>query len=463
MDDLLGLALSPIVSCAAPVSRPLASSANSPLQKYSADRIQLPIVLDFQSDKGREEIREWYHKQPTTGFTHIEHRKETTGRFGHEFVVIRLVNSTACRFDRRAREDMRGHALKDEGTISEDSAHVITQADTESKARLDESEVLLSTNLVWGKDINLEFILAMCCEIQSHPAAKSYSLLHYNCYFFSWTLVTIIDHQARQQRVRKSYSIKLSADDWIAGFYDLLSQEMVVFGLHWQKESLWKRVTRLGQSIIGANSHQRSLILRVDKFIHEGMKRELGDHFSKRLDINLNKLLFPSQIPSWLNKQVSSALQEGGRLGVQQFLAETNAHSQINNKLSAPIHPRKVDSGEERLDGSASSVVDVGHIYQSLDERARWKAETEWKRYEKIIDTFIANSSKLKMWSNACWPPSNVVHKHVTERMGDHFKQTEGYGFGKAEPSIERAKDSMAEIWVSILDMMEDKSELSFL
>ncbi|KEP45225.1 hypothetical protein V565_300270, partial [Rhizoctonia solani 123E] len=186
MDNILGSVLSPIVSCAAPVSRPLASSANSSIQKYSADRIQLPIVIDFQSDKGKEEIRNWYRKQPATGFTHIEHRKETTGRFRHEFVVFRLNNSTICRFDRRAREDMRGHALKDEGTESEDSAHVITEADTESRACLSKSEVLMSAPI--DGECDLEFILAVCCGIQSHREAKSYSLLHYNCYFFSWTL-----------------------------------------------------------------------------------------------------------------------------------------------------------------------------------------------------------------------------------------------------------------------------------
>ncbi|KAL5635209.1 hypothetical protein ACGC1H_003037 [Rhizoctonia solani] len=98
MNTILGSALSPIVSCAAPASRPLASSANRSIQKYSADRVQMPIALDFHSEKGKEAIREWYHKQPTTQFTHIEHSKETIGRFGHEFIAVHLDNLAICRF-----------------------------------------------------------------------------------------------------------------------------------------------------------------------------------------------------------------------------------------------------------------------------------------------------------------------------------------------------------------------------
>ncbi|EUC65087.1 hypothetical protein RSOL_496980 [Rhizoctonia solani AG-3 Rhs1AP] len=432
MNDLLGLALSPIVSCAAPVSRPLASSANSSIQKYSADRIQLPIVLDFQLSKGKNEIRNWYHRQPTTQFTCIEHRKETTGRFRHEFVVVHLDNSSVCRFDRRAREDMRGHALKDEGTISEDSAHVITQADTEAIARLDESEVLLSANTDQWLDIN--FILAVCCGIQSHPEAKSYSLLHYNCYFFSWTLLAIIDRRAHWPLLWESNRIERIAKDWITGLCNRLAPEMVI--AYRREQPFWERLTRLGRSAIDTNSHQESLALQVDPYIITEMQKALGWKFSRRLVSDLDEILFPSQISSWLKWKFSSALREGGRLGVQRFLDDNEAG---------------------RFDGSTSSVV---YMHQSLVERAWHKADTVWKRYEKVLDTFIADDSDIRVWSDEY--RSGAIH-HVTRRMVGHFKQVEGYGFGKAERSIKRAEDTMTEIWLSAFDMTKDESKLSFL
>ncbi|EUC65090.1 hypothetical protein RSOL_497410 [Rhizoctonia solani AG-3 Rhs1AP] len=447
----------------APVSRPLASSANSSIQKYSANRIQLPIVLDFQSDKGKEEIRNWYRKQPTTRFTHIEHRKETTGRFGHEFVVVHLDNSTVCRFDRRAREDMRGHALKDEGTISEDSAHVITRADTESKARLEESEFLISA--LGGGEHGLEFILAVCCGIQSHPEAKSYSLLHYNCYFFSWTLVTIIDHLERQRGV-ESKAIRQSAHTWIYGFCNMSTRETVVSGIHREGRSFWGRLIHPGRSTIGANSesHQGPSILPVDDYIRKGMNVEFRDMFSELYWI-VDEILFPSQISSWLRRKVFSALQEGGRLGARTFLAEAEARSQHISKRPTQIDSSEPSLGEKvRFNGSTSSVVNMGYAYWPLRERVQRQAETKLMRYGKLIDTFIADSSDVKMWSDVRWSrSSSPVYKHITRRMADHFKQVEGYGFGKAERSIKRAEGSMTEIWESALAMMKVKSKLPFL
>ncbi|KAG8703564.1 hypothetical protein FRC11_010618, partial [Ceratobasidium sp. 423] len=175
------------VDYSGPVSRPLAALVNASIQISPAGRIQLPIILDFRSGEGRARIWDWYQQLPTTVFKAIEYRKEG-GAAEHEFVVAYLNNSIVCRFDRRAREGQQGHALKHEGTEAEDSAHIIPQA------QLKGSRVLLRFTL--PKEQDLEFILAVCCGIQAHPKAKSYSLLYYNCYFFSWTLVMTIARQA---------------------------------------------------------------------------------------------------------------------------------------------------------------------------------------------------------------------------------------------------------------------------
>ncbi|KAL5635208.1 hypothetical protein ACGC1H_003036 [Rhizoctonia solani] len=464
MSTILGSALSPIVSCAAPVSRPLASSANSSIQKYSTDRVQLPIILDFYSDGGKQEIREWYRKQPSTCFTHIEHRKETTGRFRHEFIVVHLDNSTVCRFDRRAREDMRGHALKDEGTISEDSAHVITEADTETKARFDESEVLTMKVLDRGQD--LDFVLAVCYGIQSHHEAKSYSLLHYNCYFFSWTLLAIIGRRLYQQQSveLESYRIQGRTRAILSGWIE--NMDIPLPAKSKQAESVWGTgLVRLGRSAMGVNSHQASPVPLIDYYIYRGMKQANIDDIPKMLDRTLPGMLFPSQLSSWLQRELFLALQEGGRLGVRQFFDQVKARSEF----SAPVHSGRVNVG-----GRTFFVMGMDHTYWLSDERARQKAEKTLKTYDEIIDTWIAGlfgMDGLAVFIFYTWPSGidynvdgrKTTQEYLTERMVDHFKQVEGYGFGKAERSIERAKDSMSEIWVSVLNMMEDQSELSFL
>ncbi|KAG8710394.1 hypothetical protein FRC11_004558, partial [Ceratobasidium sp. 423] len=193
--NILGSSLGAVVTSSGPASQLLVPCSNASLNLSPARGGQPPLVLDFQTDEGREKIRKWYNDQSTTRFTSIEYHKETEGRFGHEFIVAYLDDdSTVCRFDRRARRDMRGHALKDEGTASEDSVQVVALADIGGQnAYWVRSEALLTIDLSQGQD--LKFILAVCHAIQSHPRAKSYSLLYYNCYFFSWTLVTAVARQ----------------------------------------------------------------------------------------------------------------------------------------------------------------------------------------------------------------------------------------------------------------------------
>ncbi|KAL5635210.1 hypothetical protein ACGC1H_003038 [Rhizoctonia solani] len=350
---------------------------------------------------------------------------------------------------------MRGHALKDEGTISEDSAHVITQADTEAKVLLGESEVLMRSDNKWRRD--LDFILAVCCGIQSHPEAKSYSLLHYNCYFFSWTLVTIIGRRVHQVQESREEQAQVRINELV---------EIIRISLAKTKQTrfAWgSGLIRLGRSAMGVNSRQESL---VNDYIYKGMEKAIANNIPTRLSWGLEEILFPSQISHWLKREVSSALQEGGRLGVQQFLAETNARS----KLPVPIHPRKVNHGEiDKLDGSTSSVVDTDQTYRSLEERARRKTEKILRVYEESIDSLAASVSI----EGTVWDTLSVfdyedccvktAREYVTARMADHFKQVESYGFGKSEMMAERAQNSMGEIWVSVLEMMKDKSKFPFL
>ncbi|CUA67255.1 hypothetical protein RSOLAG22IIIB_07301 [Rhizoctonia solani] len=389
MGDILGLALRPIVSCSAQASRPLASLANSSLQKSSVDRIQLPIILDFRSDEGKQDIRKWYYEQPTTWFTRVEHRKDTTGPFQHEFIVVYLENSTVCRFDRRARDDMRGYALKDEGTISEDSAHVITLADTKSRAQLDQSEVLFGFKLDWKQ--NLEFILAVCCGIQSHPKAKSYSLLHYNCYFFSWTLVMTIKRKGlvhwnlatAKKRVWKKVSEVLIER----------IREQQAIPSKTKGFALGNRFIRVGWSIVGVDSRQASLLPPVESFICGGMEESLANYNLKLINEFLPKEeLFWSWSPSMLEEEVLAALRRGAQQGVKRFTT-ANAPSLRKGKLPAPIY-----SGSEGLRGK--DVSNGGYVTPA-EERARQKAQKVSEEiYKRFASTQVPHILKGGVTSN---------------------------------------------------------------
>ncbi|KAG8691478.1 hypothetical protein FRC11_002951 [Ceratobasidium sp. 423] len=164
--------------------------------------------MDFSTDEGREKVRGWYqHQGSNTRFSLLEYRKVKEGRIKHEFIVVWLSSTTLCRFDRRPRDSERGYALLDEGAPAEDSAHVLSSFETEYNDLMQQTEVLLTIKFPEAED--LKFILAVCDGIQTHVKASAYNLMRYNCYFFSWMLVTVV--------ARRSYNwenVALSTEGW---------------------------------------------------------------------------------------------------------------------------------------------------------------------------------------------------------------------------------------------------------
>ncbi|CAE6484150.1 unnamed protein product [Rhizoctonia solani] len=472
MNDIIGLALRPVVSCSAPVSRPLASSANKSLQKYSPNRAQLPIILDFQADKGREEIKNWYRRQPTTHFQLIEWRKNVEGQFRHEFIVAHLDNSTICRFDRRAREDMRGHALKEKGTISEDSAHVITKADTKSILSLQVSEVLLSIYLPKGQD--LRFVLAVCCGIQLHPKAKSYSLLHYNCYFFSWTLFVTIARRACGWEVDKTPNelwkcvvteCKPRICEWVTCTWRNPSNFSV-------SPSLASAIKRLGLAL-GINlrpGYVCSLDLPLVRgYSYESMKHEFA-HGNYTPDIPRNILetvLFRSQLYPMLKQEIYSALLNGSKMGATRFVREELEFVKINAGASPSgrmdqVSYRKATSiyksrGAPLREDPSSWTSSQRRAWQQAQEISK-KSFDELIPSLNIYDIIVDALEKVLPESFASYGHGGSLENFIRERMVDHFGQVETYGFGKAEKLIERAEESMVEIWVCAVGMMKDQS-----
>ncbi|KAL5635212.1 hypothetical protein ACGC1H_003039 [Rhizoctonia solani] len=218
---------------------------------------------------------------------------------------------------------------------------------------------------------------------------------------------------------------------------------------------------------IGVTSHQEFLLSATNDYIYKGMKKAILDNIPNRLACALDVMLFPSQISFWLKREVPLALQEGSRLGAQQFFDEAKARR--NSQFPAPISSGTVNF--DVLNSNTSSVMDIDCAYRSLKERAQRQAEkTLTKAYDEMVDTLAADlfigsdvTSDLVYLVDHRSGCARTAQEYLTERMVDHFKQVEGYGFGKAERSIERVEESMAEIWVSVLGMMKDKSKLSFL
>lgn len=173
--------------------RSVAPKSHKLLTSLQEGRLQVQprVILRFDTTEGIEEVDNWYLNQPTKKFTKIEYRKFVDGFAKHEFIVVWLQNSRLiCRFDRRATEKKGGQALDAAGTESEDSAHTLNPGEPVYKEVMDDTEVLLTIDFPEGEDLRV--ILAVCRGIQDHPDAKSYSLLVFNCYFFTWAIISSV-------------------------------------------------------------------------------------------------------------------------------------------------------------------------------------------------------------------------------------------------------------------------------
>ncbi|KAH7332892.1 hypothetical protein B0J17DRAFT_148897 [Rhizoctonia solani] len=164
------------------------------LNKISASsfngRTQDPHKIDFSEGWGKGPTEKWYaQQQGHTTFRKLQYRKEREAPFNHEFIVVELDNNTVCRFDRRGDVNNRANVLMGEPIPSEDTAHIIAKSDDEFYPIIDaDSDLLLSIQFPQGQD--LRTILAVCFGIHSNKATQSYSLTRYNCYFFSWMIIT---------------------------------------------------------------------------------------------------------------------------------------------------------------------------------------------------------------------------------------------------------------------------------
>ncbi|CAE6469653.1 unnamed protein product [Rhizoctonia solani] len=164
------------------------------LNKLSASsfngRTRDPHKINFSKGWGTGPTEKWYgEQQGHTTFKKLQYRKEREPPFNHEFIVVELDNNTVCRFDRRGDVNNRANVLKGEPIPSEDTAHVIAKSDKEIYPKIDEtSDLLLTIQFPQGEDIRT--ILAICYGIQTNEQTRFYTLTRYNCYFFSWMIIT---------------------------------------------------------------------------------------------------------------------------------------------------------------------------------------------------------------------------------------------------------------------------------
>ncbi|KAG9085296.1 hypothetical protein FRC06_003667 [Ceratobasidium sp. 370] len=148
------------------------ASSQIPVYPRNQHRIIFPKILN----------EAWYNKRRYLKVKTIQYRKEFRPPFRHEYLVVFLSDGSICRFDRRPDPSVPLDALKERGSEAYDTVEEITES------MLAGPSICLAT-LTFQNDLDLLFIFLVCYAIQSDPQAVRYTLLQFNCYFFSWTII----------------------------------------------------------------------------------------------------------------------------------------------------------------------------------------------------------------------------------------------------------------------------------
>ncbi|KAG9105244.1 hypothetical protein FRC07_009461 [Ceratobasidium sp. 392] len=153
-------------------------SSRHPKDPSSQHRISFPSILG----------NPWYNRQKDYKIKTIQYRKEFRAPFRHEYLVVFLSDGSICRFDRRPDPSVVSlDALRERGSEAYDTVEEITPGMLAGPDIQSTSECLATLTL--RDELDLYFIFLVCYGIQSDPQAVRYTLLQYNCYFFSWAII----------------------------------------------------------------------------------------------------------------------------------------------------------------------------------------------------------------------------------------------------------------------------------
>ncbi|CAE6427785.1 unnamed protein product [Rhizoctonia solani] len=208
---------------------PSQPSSNSAIQWSRGARAGGPVLLDFSLGWGKGKVFEWYKHMRSTAVTEIQLRKEFEEPFRHEYILVSLQGGEFCRIDRRGDPNVPTQTLSSNGSDAHDTVHQL-----DSIGGIDsDSECLV--RLQFNGEIDLSFLLLICFNIRNDPKTQRYTLQRFNCYFYSWTITSVLARHsvawnAPEQlaaKVQLTDTLKKSAVDPIANRASKLSMKCV--------------------------------------------------------------------------------------------------------------------------------------------------------------------------------------------------------------------------------------------
>ncbi|KDN36571.1 hypothetical protein RSAG8_10745, partial [Rhizoctonia solani AG-8 WAC10335] len=154
--------------------------------------------MEFTEKWGEGEVFAWYGRrregsEDSVALTQLQVRIDTNGAVPHRFVLASMKKGSRIRFDRRPETSLLNETLgpakyrkagDDFCTLDEDEVQKIEAA----------TQCEIQFNLPDGTDLLL--VLSAAFAIANDDKTCNYNLATFNCFFFSWTIVTIVVRHA---------------------------------------------------------------------------------------------------------------------------------------------------------------------------------------------------------------------------------------------------------------------------
>ncbi|KAL5632854.1 hypothetical protein ACGC1H_005713 [Rhizoctonia solani] len=265
------------------------------------------------SGKGWVEIKfpfemDWYHEQPCTTFTTLQHHKEPKG-FRHEFIVLQMTNNSICRIERMGDPDNRFDALSAKGSLAHDFAQVFPNHPDQAKAAgLETSDIVAEITL--PAEIDLKHVLYICRALHEGEKTRNYTLQVYNCYFLSLTL------QCCLIRLSIRWDFSELFKGWLSHLGQKTSQlqspSMLSSVQHWSDTSFSPTLLRTFLSLSMSSLEDQDVPKMIMKHVYDQLHNRFypSPTFCQRLQDTLDNELWHSNIAVIPHSFVDEAVEQ---------------------------------------------------------------------------------------------------------------------------------------------------------
>lgn len=146
--------------------------------ELSVDHSTRPVAINFPKGWREGPVFEWYDSLQCKTVKSLQIRKQPWNGVVHRFIIARMADESIFRFDRR---------LPNVTTTRFRAIDEVRAA----KPRIMETSKC-EVELALRREVELILVLSACYGISQDDDAQNYDPLVYNCWFFSWAVLTIV-------------------------------------------------------------------------------------------------------------------------------------------------------------------------------------------------------------------------------------------------------------------------------